>query len=112
LAAQAQAMGAARMQGRSPGQGSQPGMGAASMGAASMGAARMGPPGPGMSGPTGSGRLGGPSALGRPGEDWGALHARDATGMSDSRREGVAEEYRSAVETYFQVLGERATERP
>lgn len=40
--------------------------------------------------------------------DWGKLRRRSAEDLTKGKTEGVSEEYRKSVETYFRVLAERA----
>jgi len=65
-----------------------------------------------MQGDAGTAARNGQAAAAPPGAEWDALRARDATGMAEGRHEAIANEYRNAVETYFQVIGERAKDQP
>jgi len=103
MAAAAQAQAAAMRQGRTPGQGQQPGQNPMSN-----------TPGQGkgasvQSGPMAEGDLPG-NVLLKPG-DWGKLPPRLARDLMEAQRESVGGEYRHMVETYFRVIAEKAREK-
>ncbi len=103
MAAAAQAQAAAMRQGRTPGQGQQPGQNPMSN-----------TPGQGkgasvQAGPMEAGNLAN-SPLLKPG-DWGKLPPRLARDLMEAQRESVGGEYRHMVETYFRVIAEKAREK-
>ena len=103
MAAAAQAQAASMRQGRTPGQGQQPGQNPMS---------NMPGQGKGASvqaGPMAEGNLP-PGALLKPG-DWGKLPPRLARDLMEAQRESVGGEYRHMVETYFRVIAEKAKEK-
>jgi hypothetical protein len=103
MAAAAQAQAAAMRQGRTPGQGQQPGQNPMS---------NMPGQGKGASvqaGPMAEGNLPA-NALLKPG-DWGKLPPRLARDLMEAQRESVGGEYRHMVETYFRVIAEKAREK-
>ncbi|HZE97820.1 MAG TPA: hypothetical protein VE981_12400 [Planctomycetota bacterium] len=102
MAAAAQAQAAAMRQGRTPGQGQMPGQNPMSN-----------TPGQGkgasvQAGPQGEAALS--NALLKPG-DWGKLPPRLARDLMQAQREPIGGEYRHMVETYFQVVAEKAREK-
>jgi hypothetical protein len=103
MAAAAQAQAQAMRQGRTPGQGQEPGQNPMSnMPGQGKGASV-------QSGPLAEGQLP-PGALLKPG-DWGKLPPKLAKDLMEAQRESVGGEYRHMVETYFRVIAEKAREK-
>lgn len=103
MAAAAQAQAQAMRQGRTPGQGQEPGQNPLSnMPGQGKGASV-------QSGPLAEGQLP-QNVILKPG-DWGKLPPRLARDLMEAQRENVGGEYRHMVETYFRVIAEKAREK-